>query len=553
MDDHDPNHDDGVDRSPRHDPSWPDAVEIFDTTLRDGVQFEGISVNADDKLRVARVLDELGVHYIEGGYPAANPKDEEFFARARNELDLQCARLVAFGSTRRPKGRVDDDPTLEVIANAGAPVACIVGKSWDYHVTHALRTTLDEAVAMVGESVEFLKGRGLEVFFDAEHFFDGYKRNPEFSLRVLEAAAVAGVDCLVLCDTNGGSLPHEIGPIVAEVVKHFDGVRVGMHTQNDTGCATANAIAGVTAGATQVQVTMNGYGERTGNCDITQLVPNLTLKMGVATLPADRLERLTDVSHTVAELMNMPPQHQLPYVGASAFAHKAGLHTSALARRPDSYEHVDPAAVGNSTRYLVGDLSGRATIELKADEHGIELDKAQVSAVVETLKRLEHEGYHFEVADASLELLLRGAAGWSQPWFDLESFKVNTEHRSGSGARAWNDVAVEMETEATVKVHVDGERVVATGEGRGPVDALHTALMVAIGDRHPVVRRIKLTDYKVRVLGADKGTAAVTRVLIESRAGRDSWTTIGVSDNIVEASWQALIDSIIYGLLHHDG
>lgn len=542
--------DDHVDRSPDHDPAWPAAVEIFDTTLRDGVQFEGIAVNADDKLRVARKIDELGVHYIEGGYPAANPKDTEFFQRARTELKLERARLVAFGSTRRPKGRVDDDPTLEVLAGSGVGVACIVGKSWDYHVTHALRTTLDEAVAMVGESVAFLKGKGLDVLFDAEHFFDGYKRNPEFAMRVLEAAAVSGVDTVVLCDTNGGSQPHEIGPIVADIVSHFDGVRVGMHTQNDTGCATANAVAGVIAGATHVQVTMNGYGERTGNCDITQLVPNLTLKMGIATLPDDRLIRLTDVSHSVAELMNMPPQHQLPYVGSSAFAHKAGLHTSALARRPDSYEHVDPAAIGNGTRYLVGDLSGRATVELKANEYGIELDKAQLGSVVETLKRLEHEGYHFEVADASLELLLRGAAGWSQSYFDLESFKVQTEHRSGSGARAWNDVAVEMQTEATVKIHVGDDRIIATGEGNGPVDAIHSALMAAIGDLFPAVRDIKLTDYKVRVLAADHGTAAITRVLIESSNGHRTWTTIGVSENIVEASWQALIDSIVFGLLH---
>ncbi len=539
-----------IDRSPRHDPAWPTAVEIFDTTLRDGVQFEGIAVNADDKLRVARQLDQLGVHYIEGGYPAANPKDTEFFERAHTELRLDSARLVAFGSTRRPKGRVDDDPTLEVLAASGVGVACIVGKAWDYHVTHALRTSLDEAVAMVGESVAFLKGKGLDVFFDAEHLFDGYKRNPEFAMRVLEAAAVSGVDALVLCDTNGGSLPHEIGPIVGEIVRHFDGVRIGMHTQNDTGCATANAIAGVVAGATHVQVTMNGYGERTGNCDITQLVPDLTLKMGIETLPAGRLERLSDISHTIAELMNMPQEHQLPYVGTSAFAHKAGLHTSALARRPDSYEHVDPALVGNGTRYLVGDLSGRATVELKATEYGLALDKAQIGLVVDTLKRLEHEGYHFEVADASLELLLRGAAGWVQPYFDLESFKVHTEHRSGSGARAWNDVAVEMETEATVKLRVGGERIIATGEGNGPVDALHEALMVAIGDHYPTVHRIKLTDFKVRVLAAEKGTAAVTRVLIESSNGKRTWTTIGVSENVVEASWQALIDSIVFGLLH---
>ncbi|MGZ0229027.1 MAG: citramalate synthase [Acidimicrobiales bacterium] len=538
-----------VDRSPKYSPAWPAAVEIFDTTLRDGVQFEGISVNADDKLKVARKLDELGVHYIEGGYPAANPKDEEFFARAKTELDLTTARLVAFGSTRRPMGKVDQDATLEVVANSGAGVACIVGKTWDYHVEHALRTTLDEAVAMVGDSVKFLKDQGLDVFFDGEHFFDGFKRNPEFALRVMEAAAVNGADALVLCDTNGGTLPHEIGPIVAQMVRHFDGISIGMHTQNDTGCATANAIAGVVNGATQVQVTMNGYGERTGNCDITQLVPNLSLKMGIQTLPEASMANLSNVSHSIAELMNMPQQHQLPYVGSSAFAHKAGLHTSAIARRPDSYEHVDPASVGNGTRLLVGDLSGRATIDLKMREYGLELDKAQIGAVVETMKRLEHEGYHFEVAEASLELLLRGAAGWEHDFFQLESFRVNTEHRSGAGARAWNDVAVDMETEATVKLLVDGVRIIATGEGNGPVNALHAALAAAISGRYPAFETIKLTDFKVRVLSAGEGTGAVTRVLIESTNGSTRWTTIGVSENIVEASWQALIDSIVFGLM----
>ena len=349
-------------RPPVRDPRWPEAVEIFDTTLRDGVQFEGISVTVDDKLRIVEQLDRLGVHWIEGGYPGANPKDEEFFRRAAKELSLTASTLVAFGSTRHAKGGVDDDPTLRTLVEAGTSTVCIVGKSWDYHVTEALRTTLDEAVAMVSDSVRYLKAEGLRVFFDAEHFFDGYKRNPEFALRVLEGAAVAGVDALVLCDTNGGSLPHEVEPIVAEVVRHFDGVTVGMHTQNDTGCATANAIAGVVAGATHVQGTINGYGERTGNCDLTQLVPNLTLKMGIATLPEGRMELLTSVSHHVAELVNMPLLNQAPYVGTSAFAHKAGLHTSAIARSPDSYEHVDPTAVGNGTRFLVSDLSGKATV-----------------------------------------------------------------------------------------------------------------------------------------------------------------------------------------------
>jgi 2-isopropylmalate synthase len=540
IDTDDPSESPGVDRSPRWDPAWPAAVEIFDTTLRDGVQFEGISVTADDKLKVAEQLDHLGVHYIEGGFPGANPKDEEFFARAGRELVLKHAELVAFGSTRRPAGKVDEDPTLQILVDSGVRTVCIVGKSWDYHVAHALRTTTDEAVAMVRDSVQFLAGHDLRVFFDAEHFFDGYKRNPEFTLRVLEAAAMAGAEVLVLCDTNGGSLPHEVGPIVADVVRHFDGVTIGMHTQNDTGCAVANAVAGVLSGSTHVQVTMNGYGERTGNCDLTALVPDLTLKLGIATLPTAKLPELTVVSHRVAELMNMPLLHEQPYVGTSAFAHKAGLHTSALARRADSYEHVDPALVGNGTRFLLGDLSGRASVELKAQEFGVELDGAASGEVVDTLKRLEHEGYHFEVADASLELLIRRSGGWVPEFFEVESFRVLTER--GRDGR--------FDTEATVKVKVGDRRVVAVGEGDGPVNSLDMALREAIGPDFPALSRIHLSDYKVRVLDTARGTAAVTRVLIESTDGERSWTTIGVSENIIEASWLALQDSIVFGLLH---
>ena len=523
------------------DPSWPERVEIFDTTLRDGVQFEGISVSSDDKLKVARQLDALGIQWIEGGWPGSNPKDEEFFARAGTELELEHATLVAFGSTRRPRGRVDDDQTLAALVAAGTSTVCIVGKSWDYHVTEALRQPLSEGVDMVGDSIEFLKGEGLRVFFDAEHFFDGYKRNPEFALSVLEAAAVNGADCLVLCDTNGGSLPHEVENIVRDVVRHFEGIQVGMHTQNDTGCAVANAVAGVIAGATHVQGTVNGYGERTGNCDNTVLVPNLTLKMGVETVPRECLTRFTSVAHHVAELMNMPPQNQQPYVGASAFAHKAGLHTSAIARRPDSYEHVDPAAVGNSTRFLLGDLSGRASVELKAAELGIEIDKAAMSDVVDELKRLEHAGYHFEVADASLEMLLRRAAGQTFEFFKVESFKVLVER----GREA------EFDTEATLRIVVGDERRVTVGEGDGPVNALDNAFRQAVRDDYPELDAVRLTDYKVRVLDADRGTEAVTRVLIDSTDGETTWTTIGVSENIIESSWLALRDSVIYALMRH--
>ena len=529
----------------------PAAVEIYDTTLRDGAQLEGISLTVDDKLRIADQLDRLGVHYIEGGWPGANPKDEEFFERARTELNLTTSKLVAFGSTRRVKGRVDDDPTLANLVAAGTEVVCIVGKAWDYHVTEALRTTLEEGVAMVADSVRYLKEQGLVVFYDAEHFFDGYEANPEFSLAVLEGAAMAGADCLVLCDTNGGSLPGRVEATVRAVVDHLD-TPVGVHLHNDTGCGVANALAGVAGGATHVQGTINGYGERVGNCDLVPIIANLSLKMGVETLPEGRLANLTSVAHHVAELVNFAADPQQPYVGTKAFAHKAGLHTSAISRRSDAYEHVLPELVGNGTRFVVSEMAGRSTVALKAAELGIELDAPTMGEIVETLKELEFVGYHFEAADASLELLMRAAAGWEQDFFSLESFSVNVGHRSGSGSRAWNDVAVEVETEATVRLRLDGELVDATGEGNGPVNALDAALRQALGGRYPSLERLRLTDYKVRVLETSRGTGAVTRVLIDSTDGERSWSTIGVSENIIEASWQALVDSLVFGILHTD-
>jgi 2-isopropylmalate synthase len=517
-------------------------IEIYDTTLRDGSQLEGISLTVEDKLRIAEQLDWLGVHYIEAGWPGANPKDDELFRRVPQELKLETSILVAFGSTRRVKGRVDSDDTLRHLVEANVGTACIVGKSWDYHVTEALGTTLEEGVAMVGDSVEFLRGAGMDVLFDAEHFFDGFKRNPEFSLRVLEAAATNGASHLVLCDTNGGALPHEVEQAVAEVVRYFGSdVTVAVHLHDDAGTGVANALAGVRGGATQVQGTINGYGERTGNCNLTTVIANLALKMGVQTIPADRMERLTPVSHHVAELVNMPLNPQQPYVGTSAFAHKAGLHVSAIVRRPDAYEHVPPDTVGNGTRFVVSELAGKSTLQLKAKELGLDIDGPTLSEVVDTLKRLEHEGYHFEAADGSLELLLRRATGWDQDFFRMESFRVITDE---IGDRAFT-------TEATVKVHVGGERKVETAEGNGPVNALDRALRLAMGSRLPVLERIHLTDYKVRVLDTAKGTGAVTRVLIDSTDGEQTWSTIGVSDNIIEASWQALCDSIVYGLLHN--
>jgi len=531
--------------------SLPSSVEIFDTTLRDGAQFEGISLTVEDKLRVAEQLDWLGVRWIEGGYPQANPKDEEFFQRAPLELKLTNAELVAFGSTRRPAGKVDVDPTLAALVGAGTSTVCIVGKSWDFHVTEALRTTLDEGIAMVAESVAFLKAEGLRVFFDAEHFFDGYKANPEFALRVLEAAMVNGADCVVLCDTNGGSLPHEVQRVTTEVVSFVGGAtNVGIHTQNDSGCAVANSVAAVVGGATQVQGTINGYGERTGNANLMTVIPDLTLKLGVATLPEGHLDRLTVVSHRVAELVNLPPHPSDPYVGASAFAHKGGLHTSALGRAGGAtYEHIDPAIVGNHTRVLVSDLGGRAGMAMKADEFGVELDDPSVAKLSDELKQLESEGWLFESADASLELRMRRATGWEQAFFEVEEYRVSSSHREGA---ATNGGALEVTTEATVKLWIDGERVTADGEGNGPVNALDAAVRRALNGRFPALERIHLTDFKVRVVDGGAATGAVVRVLIDSTNGDRVWTTVGVDSNVIEASWQALMDSIQFGLVHAD-
>jgi 2-isopropylmalate synthase len=519
-------------------------VEIYDTTLRDGSQLEGISLTVDDKLRIAEQLDWLGVDFIEAGWPGANPKDDELFRRAPGELRLGTSTLVAFGSTRRVKGKVDSDDTLRHLLEASTSTVCIVGKAWDYHVLEALNTTLDEGVAMVADSVAFLRADGREVFYDAEHFFDGHRRNPEFSMRVLEGAAEAGASRLVLCDTNGGTLPDEVERTVRSVVDYFGAdVGVAVHLHDDAGTGVANALAGVRGGAMQVQGTINGYGERTGNCNLTTIIPNLTLKMGIETIPRDRLERLTPVAHHVAELVNMALNPQAPYVGSSAFAHKAGLHVSAIARRPDAYEHITPDAVGNGTRFVVSELAGKSTLTLKAKELGLTLDGPQLSDLVDTLKRMEHDGYHFEVADASLELLMRRATGWEQDWFEIESFRVITDDDDPFAAPGG------VTTEATIKVHVGGERLIATAEGNGPVNALDGALRSALGDRYPALGSVHLTDYKVRVLDTARGTGAITRVLVDSTNGERTWTTIGVSENIIEASWQALYDSLVYGLL----
>jgi 2-isopropylmalate synthase len=546
--------------------SWlPVAVDIYDTTLRDGSQQEGMSLTVDDKLRVAEQLDHLGVAYIEGGWPGANPKDEEFFTRAANELRLHSATLVAFGSTRRSGSTAGDDDTLRHLVAAGTEAVCIVAKASDLHVTEALRTTLDEAVAMAADSVAFLRSAGLRVFFDAEHFFDGYRRDADFALRVLAAAEEAGAEALVLCDTNGGTLPDEVERVVAEVRMRSSAV-IGAHFHNDGGCAVANTLAAVRQGATQVQGCVNGYGERTGNADLSAAIANLTLKMGVQTIPAERLERLTPVAHHIAELVNLTLDPQRAYVGSAAFAHKAGLHTSALVRRADAYEHVPPDLVGNGTRVVVSELAGRSTLQMKAAELGLELDSPALGRVLDTLKHLEHAGYHFEAADGSLELLMRAAAG--EPGgrlgdlFRIESFRVITDWRARKAlpadelgsesvpslAHPWSSPG-ELTTEATVKVHVGDERVVATAEGNGPVNALDAALRLAIEPHFRQLRNVHLTDYRVRVLDSAKGTGAVTRVLLDTADAEGSWSTIGVSENIIEASWKALVDSVVFGLV----
>jgi 2-isopropylmalate synthase len=517
----------------------PVAVEIFDTTLRDGSQAEGLSLTVTDKLRVAEQLDLLGVNYIEGGWPGANPKDAEFFKRAADGgLLLSQSKLVAFGSTRKAGGRAETDPVLAALLAAGTGHVCLVAKAAPWHVTETLRTTLAEALDMVRDSVAFLRSHGRRVLVDAEHFFDGHRQDPGFARDFLRAVEESGA-VPVLCDTNGGTLPGEVAKVVAEA-RAIAGGRLGVHFHNDSGCAVANSLQAVMVGADHVQGCINGYGERTGNADLTAVIANLSLKLGVATIPALNLRLLTPVARHIAEIVNLTPNPHQPFVGLSAFAHKAGIHTSAIARAPGAYSHIDPEAVGNTTRFVLSEMSGRSTVALKAAQLGIEMSEAEVAYVVERLKELEHAGYHFEVADGSLELLMRAATGWKQSFFRLESNRVVTDLRQDGT----------FLTEARIKLFVGDERVMEVAEGNGPVNALDAALRKALGPRHPELARIHLTDYKVRVLGSEEGTAAVTRVLIDSTDGDRTWTTIGVSENVIEASWEALSDSIVFGLLH---
>jgi 2-isopropylmalate synthase len=529
-----------------------DAFHVYDTTLRDGAQREGISYSVADKLAVARHLDALGVGFIEGGWPGALPKDTEFFARA-GELDLQHAALVAFGATRRAGSTADQDPQVRALLASGAPVVTLVAKSDRRHIERALRTDVAENCAMVADTVAFLTGEGRRVFLDAEHFFDGYAFDPDTALRVLEAAVTGGADVAVLCDTNGGMLPLGIAEVVAEVSART-GFRLGIHCQDDTGCAVGNSVAAVQAGATHVQCTANGYGERAGNADLFAVVGNLVTKLGMPVLPDGAFSELTRTSHALAEIANIAPDTHQAYVGTSAFAHKAGLHASAIKVDPELYNHMNPVAVGNGQRVLVTEMAGRASVELKATELGLDLAgrPAAVSAVVATVKEREAQGWSFEAADASLELLMRGELGEAAaPPFRLESYRVITEHRADG----------EVTAEATVKVVVDGQRLIATEEGNGPVNALDAALRAALSPSCPWLAHVELSDYKVRILApgdagpgtGDYGTGAVTRVLVESSERRvdrvGSWTTIGVHGNVVEASWLALVDALAYAAL----
>lgn len=514
-------------------------LEIYDTTLRDGSQQEGISLTVSDKLRIAGLLDELGVAYIEGGWPGALPKDDEFFRRARAEIPFKNATLAAFGSTRRPRLAADADPQLRALLDAETEVVCIVGKSWDYHVREALRTDLDEGLRMVAESVELLRRHDRRVFFDAEHFFDGYASNPEYALAILRAAAEAGAERLVLCDTNGGTIPSRVSATLAAVQAALPGAELGVHFHNDAGCAVASSLAAVEAGVRQVQGCVNGYGERTGNADLSTLIPDLVLKAGIPVVDDAQLALLSPISHHIAEVVNITLDPHRPYVGGSAFTHKAGLHTSALARRPDAYEHTRPELVGNHTRMVVSEQAGRASIVRKAADLGLVIDDSVSAAVLAAVKELEHVGYQFEAADGSFELLVRRTTGWRQRYVDIESFRVVVERRGSESVLA----------EATVKGRVGGRRVVTTGEGDGPVHALDEALRAALATAYPAIADLRLTDYRVRVLDSADGTAARVRVLIETSSHTDSWGTVGVHENVIEASWEALLDGLVVGLL----
>ncbi|MBU1933557.1 MAG: citramalate synthase [Candidatus Omnitrophica bacterium] len=516
-------------------------IKIYDTTLRDGSQGEGISFSVNDKLKIAKKLDSMGVHYIEGGWPGSNPKDMEFFKEAK-KIKLKRSELVAFGSTRRAKTSPTKDENLKGFFKAGVSTVAVFGKTWDMHVVDVFKVPLKENLEMIQDTVEYLKSKKLRVFYDAEHFFDGYKHNKEYALETLRAAVKGGCDAIVLCDTNGGMVTSELGVTVRAIVSEFGSpVLIGIHTHNDSGMAVANSIAAVESGCSIVQGTINGYGERCGNADLCVIIPNLQLKMGYSCLSKSNLKELTEVSHYVSEVANMKQQDNQPFVGRSAFAHKGGVHVNAVMKNPETYEHVRPETIGNHRRILISELSGQTSIVLKAKEMELDLSKndPKTRKILKLVQNLENQGYYFEAADASFELLMKKALKKYKPFFALEGFKVSIEKREDNT----------LISEATIKVRVNRRIEHTAAEGDGPVNALDNALRKALNKFYPTLSRMHLSDFKVRVLDEKAGTAANVRVLIQSQDEKSSWNTIGVSGNIIEASWQALVDSVEYKLL----
>lgn len=518
-------------------------VEIYDTTLRDGAQTEGISFSVEDKLRITEKLDELGVHYIEGGWPGSNPKDLEYFKRAR-KLHLENSKVVAFGSTHRPRNKVDEDHNILSLLNSKVNIITIFGKTWDFHVKEALKIPLEENLDIIYNSIAYLKKHVETVFFDAEHFFDGYKDNPQFSMKCLLAAQDAGADCIILCDTNGGTLPSDLEAVIKKIKDEIH-TPLGIHAHNDSECAVANSIIAVENGISHVQGTINGLGERCGNANLCSVIPNLQIKLGIDCISQEQLKRLREVSRFINEIANIRHFKRQPFVGDSAFAHKAGIHVSAIRKRPETYEHIRPELVGNSQRVLISDLAGKSNILRKAEEFGIQLDpdSAQVQEIVNKLKNLENEGFQFEAAEASFELLMKKALGLHRRFFDLIGFRTIVEKRKEGE---------EPISEATIMLKVDGHIEHTAAIGNGPVNAIDNALRKALDKFYPQLKNVKLHDYKVRVLTAGKGTAAKVRVLIESGDDKSRWNTVGVSENIIEASYQALVDSIEYKLLKEE-
>jgi 2-isopropylmalate synthase len=511
---------------------------IYDTTLRDGTQREGISLSCDDKLRIAQRLDALGVAYIEGGWPGSNPKDVDFFNRA-GELTLENAKITAFGSTCRVGSSPGEDPSIQAMVNANTPVCTVVGKSWNLHVEEVLKTDAQENLRIIKESVSYLKRVGREVIYDAEHFFDGYKTDPDYALDTLRAAQNGGADSIVICDTNGGALPWEVAQITQLVVAAFPDIPIGIHSHNDGDCGVANTLAAVQQGAVHVQGTINGYGERCGNANLCSVIPDLELKMDYQCLPEGHLPELFDLSHFVAEVANLAPDDHMPFVGHSAFAHKGGIHVAAMRRNGNSYQHIDPTLVGNQMRTVVSELSGRGNLFSKAEELNLDVQDGEVvTTVLEEIKALEARGFSFEAAEASVALMLHRQQTDYQPLFELIDYSASVEHRQGRGVFA----------EATVKVMVDKEMLHTVAEGNGPVNALDAALRKALLPVYPRLGSFQLVDYKVRILDSDSGTAATTRVLIDTQNHHKRWSTVGASPNIIEASWLALVDSIEFGL-----